>query len=87
MGDCGRNALHWAIHMKQSDIVAFLLIKGTNPTAITLDGYTPLQLAVLQHDPAIVSLLLEQPKLDPNQMTSHGTALHLAVRNEDVKCL
>lgn len=49
MGDCGRNALHWAIHMKHTDIVAFLLIKGTNPKAPTLDGYTPLQLAVQHH--------------------------------------
>jgi ankyrin repeat protein len=51
MGDCGRNALHWAIHMKHPEVVAFLLIKGADPRTVTLDGYTPLQLAVLHHSP------------------------------------
>jgi ankyrin repeat protein len=32
-------------------------------------------------------LLLEQKKLDVNQVTKRGTALHLAVINEDKKCL
>jgi ankyrin repeat protein len=32
-------------------------------------------------------LLLAQKKTDPNQLTSRGTALHLAAINEDGKCL
>ena len=85
LGDCGRNALHWSIHMNKLDLVSFLLIKGANPTIITIDHYTPLQLSVLHHSSEITTLLLEQPNFDINQTTKHGSALHLAVRNQDVK--
>jgi ankyrin repeat protein len=81
MGDCGRNALHWAIHINNIDLVSFLLIKGASLTKVTIDQYSPLQLAVQHHSSAIVSLLLEQPNFNVNQVTKHGTALHLAVRN------
>ena len=54
LGDCGRNALHWAIHTNRIDFVSFLLIKGANPCAVTIDQYTPLQLAVLHHSEEIV---------------------------------
>lgn len=81
LGDCGRNALHWAIHINHPDIVSFLIIKGTDPTVRTIDDYTPLQLAVQHHSPEIMKLLLEQKKLDINQVTSKGTALHLAIVN------
>lgn len=87
MGDCGRNALHWAIHMTNPDIVSFLIIKGADPRVLTLDEYTPLQLAVQHHSPSIIKLLLEQKKLDINQVTSRGSAIHLAVLNEDIRCL
>ena len=49
VGDCGRNSLHWAIHMNLADVVSFLLIKGANPSVLTIDQYTPLQLAVVHH--------------------------------------
>jgi hypothetical protein len=87
MGDCGRNALHWAIHSRNAEVVSFLLIKGADPCAVTIDHYTPLQLAVLQHASNILEMLLQQPRADPNQTTQHGSALHLAVRNEDFRCL
>lgn len=86
-GDCGRSALHWAIHLNSPDIVSFLIIKGADPTVLTIDNYTPLQLAVQHHSPEIITLLLEQKKIDVNQVTKRGTALHLAVINEDKKCL
>lgn len=54
---------------------------------MTIDDYTPLQLSVLYHSPDIMKLLLEQKKTDINQLTSKGTALILAVKNEDIKCL
>ena len=87
VGDCGRNALHWAIHINRIDVVSFLLIKGANPKVFTIEQYTPLQLAVLHHAPDILEMLLGQHAVDVNQVTSHGTALHVAVRNEDVRCL
>lgn len=49
--DSGSNALHWAIHTNQPDIVAFLLIKGSNPAVVSIDQYTPLQLAVQYRSP------------------------------------
>lgn len=64
MGDCGRNSLHWAIHMKHQDIVSFLLIKGVNSMVQTIDQYTPLQLAVLHHEPEVLAMLLNQPMID-----------------------
>lgn len=81
LGDCGRNSLHWAIHSLNPEIVSFLLIKGANPALTTLDHYTPLQLAVLHHSPDVLALLLQQPNIDVNYVTDHGSALHLAVRN------
>jgi len=36
-GDCGRNLLHWAIHINNPEIVSFLIIKGANPTILTID--------------------------------------------------
>ena len=86
-GDCGRNALHWAIHMTNMEVVSFLIIKGASPTVLTIDNYTPLQLAVQHHSTEILRLLLEQKKTDINQVTMHGSALHLAVANEDKKCI
>jgi len=46
IGDEGKNALHWAISMNNIDIVFFLLIKGSNPSILTHEEYSPLQLAV-----------------------------------------
>ena len=87
LGDCGRNSLHWAIQISNADIVSFLIIKGANPTTLTLDDYSPLQLAVQMRSKEIMECLLHQKKLDVNQVTSKGSALHLAVINEDVSCL
>ena len=86
-GDCGRNALHWAIHSGNAQIVSFLIIKGADPSILTIDGYSPLQLAVQHRSPDIMTLLLAQKKVDVNQLTPRGTALHLAVANEDRVCL
>lgn len=79
--------MHWAIHINSPEIVSFLIIKGANPTILTIDNYSPLQLAVQHHSPDIITLLLEQKKIDVNQITKRGTALHLAVINEDKKCI
>ena len=79
IGECGRNALHWAIHNQNVQIVTFLLLKYTDPTVLTIDDYSPLQLAIVFRNIELVKILLSQPKVDPNRVTNHGTALHLAV--------
>lgn len=35
----------------------------------------------------MLSLLLQQTRTDVNQVTSHGTALHMAAVQNDVKCV
>ena len=70
--------LHWAIHNPNFQMVSFLLLKHCNPSVLTIDDYTPLQLAIVHRNIDISKLLLAQPKVDPNKVTTHGTALHLA---------
>ena len=79
--------MHWAIHSNRIDIVSFLLIKGANPSILTIDQYTPLQLSVLHHSYDILDMLLNQHLVDINQVTSHGTAVHVGVRSEDIKSI
>lgn len=62
-------------------MVSFLIIKGANPTILTIDEYSPLQLAVLHRSPIIMNLLLQQKKIDINQVTKNGSALHLSMIN------
>jgi ankyrin repeat protein len=64
-----------------------LLIKGAIPSIQTIDDYTPLQLSIQHHAHSIAEVLLSHHKIDVNQVTAHGTALHLAVKNEDVRCI
>ena len=54
-------------------------MKFTDSSIETIDQYTPLQLAVVHRNLELVQTLLNQPKVDPNKLTTHGTALHLAV--------
>ena len=54
-------------------------MKFTDPSIETIDQYTPLQLAVVHRNLELVQTLVNQPKVDPNKLTTHGTALHLAV--------
>lgn len=68
-------------------MVSFLIIKGCNITICTIDEFTPLQLAVINGSTDILGLLLDQKRTDINQVTSQGTALHLAVMKEDLKCI
>ena len=87
MGEEGKNALHEAIYANNIDIVNFLMIKGAEPTILTIDDYTPLQLAIVNQSSEIATTLLEQKLTDINQNTSHGTALHLAVSLSDTKAV
>lgn len=87
IGDSGRNSLHEAIAANHPEVVTFLLIKGANPRLHTVHEYTALQLAVKAHSPDILKILLEQSLVDVNEVTIWGTALHICVTIEDIKCL
>ena len=65
---------------KNLDIVEFLLIKSCNPNLVSLDQYTPLQLAISMHTASIFHTLINHPKIDLNAKTEKGTALHIAIR-------
>ena len=62
-----------------------MLLKHADPSILTIDEYTPLQLAIIFKNIEIVKILLPQPKVDPNKITAHGTALHLAVYHYSVE--
>lgn len=47
-------------------MVEFLLIKGANSNAISLDHYTPLQLAIALKASSIFQTLVSHPKIDLN---------------------
>ncbi|ETW04051.1 hypothetical protein H310_04434 [Aphanomyces invadans] len=54
----GRTPLHCASHGGSVDAVAWLLdVAGSDASAVTFDGHTALDLAVLNHQPAVVKFL------------------------------
>lgn len=73
--------MHWAIQEKDLDMVEFLLIKTADPNVVSIDGYTPLHLAVILKLPAIFQTLVSHPRIDLNKLTKRGTALHLAIEH------
>ena len=64
-------------------MVEFLLIKSCDPNTISLDQYTPLQLAIVLKQNSIFQTLISHPKIEINQLTQKGTALHVAMRNKE----
>src|SRR4029077_10034506 len=76
----------WAVHGSwigagHVEMVEFLLKNGASPN-FTVDGYSPLHMAVSSADLKVVQLLLQYgAKLDARD---HGqTPLHMAARNEE----
>ena len=65
-------------------MVEFLLIKSANPNTISLDHYTPLQLAIVLKTNSIFQTLVNHPKIEINLISEKGTALHVAVKEKEV---
>lgn len=77
----GWTCLHFACHYGHGDIAEFLIEKGANVNAMSLDGWSPLLLAVQQQCIDIVALLLSCQTLQLDQLSAvYGSALHLAAR-------
>ena len=75
----GWTCLHIACHYGHKEITEFLLSKGANVNAISLDGWTPLLLATQRKCVETVEVLLSSPALQIDQISAiHGSALHLA---------
>lgn len=62
-------------------MVQFLLIKTCDPNIVSIDQYTPLQLAIVLRASSIFQTLVSHPKIDLNKVTKKGSALHVAIQN------
>lgn len=80
IGHEGWNALHYAAYYGHAPVVQCFLARAAQINKESLEGWTPLQLALLKHQSAVVALLLGDKQLDVNQQTRKGTALHVAAR-------
>jgi len=65
----GRTALHVAVAHVHTDHVSYLLAHGADPTAVDIDGSTPLDYAEKRHLADIVAQL----KAASNKAKSHHT--------------
>jgi ankyrin repeat protein len=77
----GTAALHWAVQANDTELTDLLLRSGANVSAATVAGATPLQLAAINGNAAILGRLITAGA-DPNaSLTRSGdTALMLAAR-------
>ena len=78
--------LHRSIEKGQTDRVKFLLETKINVNERRWDGNTPLDLAVDENKPVIVSMLLNHPDIKPDELHKNGmTSFHMAVQNGQVE--
>ncbi|CAD8141678.1 unnamed protein product [Paramecium pentaurelia] len=81
----GWSALHVSILAGSDKLFLWLLTEGANINLQTKDGWDCLSLSVCLKQKTIFCLLLAQSKLNVNQLSKHGTALHLAAQNDDTE--
>ncbi|CAD8047927.1 unnamed protein product [Paramecium primaurelia] len=81
----GWSALHVSILAGSDKLFLWLLTEGANVNLQTKDGWDCLSLSVCLKQKSIFCLLLAQSKLNVNQLSKHGTALHLAAQNDDTE--
>ncbi len=60
------------------------MAQSTDPNQLTLDHWTPLMLATHRNNLDLVKLLLNNKSLEINKTTCKGSALHIAVKNENI---
>lgn len=82
----GMTALHYAAAHGHKDVTTFLL-NYIPVESQTVDGYTPLSVAVANQRPEVVDLLLRTGKADANPPNSDPTPMHFAVLNDDSRCV
>lgn len=58
------------------------MIKSSDPNVVSVDEYTPLQLAIVLRASSIFQTLVSHPKIDLNKVTKKGAALHVAIENK-----
>ena len=84
----GATALHWAVYRNDLEIAGLLIQAGARATAANREGATPLSLASINGNAAMIEEVLKAGA-DPNvPVLSHGeTALMLAARTGDVEAI
>ena len=77
----GTTALHWAVRFDDVDLAGLLIRAGANVAATTRAGATPLQLAAINGNAAMIETLVNAGA-DPNaSLSKYGdTALMMAAR-------
>lgn len=81
--DCQRTPLHFAVTLKNLDMMKILLKHQANPNIENLYGKSPLHLAVNFGDTQVIKLLLKNgAKVTKSSSTTGQTSLHIALRNE-----
>lgn len=68
------------MHSDQAEVLDFLMSHHADPNLWTSDGWTPLQLAVSKRSINCVKTLLSCPRVNVNEVTPRGTALHVAAK-------
>ncbi len=81
----GATALHWAVHFDDLEMVQLLIVAGANAKAANRFGVTPLSMACVNGNAAIVEKLLKAGA-DPNAALSElgETPLMMAARTGNV---
>ena len=80
--------LHYVCVSGEIKILKFLLEKRVNCNKVTIDEWTPLQLAVYFGKAEVVEALLQSPNILINKKTKfRGTALHLACETGNLEIM
>lgn len=80
MGEGGWASIHYAVYCGKKEILEELLERKVELNRCTVDGWLPLQLAVHRRHTELLKLLLEQEQINVNEVTTRGSALHVASR-------
>ena len=76
--------IHFAAEYGQKEILKYLIKKGANVNAKSINGTTPLQKAVLNKKIETANYLIDQGAKINDQDSYKQTALHIAVEVEDL---
>lgn len=85
LGIGGWGAIHFAIYLNRKDFVIELVKRKVNMSKVTSDGWLPLQIGINRRNKELVKFLIEQRSVNINAVSQRGTALHVAVMNEDAE--
>lgn len=81
IGSDGWSAIHYACYYGHPNIIYNFIQRNANVNKVSLEGWTPLQLAIIKNRSDVFKLLIKDRTLDINMQTPKGIALHLASRD------